>query len=86
MALTLDLSRLLAQLKALGAIGADSAGRGRTRIALTDEEKAGRDQLVAWMRELDLSVEVDRLGNIFGSLPRPRRRGIGSHSHDRLPH
>ena len=85
MALTLDLSRLLAQLKALGAIGADSAGRGRTRIALTDEEKAGREQLVAWMRELDLSVEVDRLGNIFGSLPAATEQGdreplmIGSH-------
>ena len=59
-------------------------GRGRTRIALTEAEKAGRDQLVVWMRELDLIVEVDQLGNIFGSLPAAtgRRSGapqIGSH-------
>ena len=50
MAVTLELSLLLAQLEALSAIGAAGPGRGRTRIALTEAEKAGRDQLVAWMR------------------------------------
>ena len=85
MALTLELSLLLAQLETLGAIGAEGPGRGRTRIALTDAEKAGRDQLMAWMRELDLIVDVDQLGNIFGSLPAATEEGdreplmMGSH-------
>lgn len=66
--LTLDAERLLEQLRELGTIGQDSAQGGRTRIALTDEEKAGRDLLVTWMRELDLEVRVDQVGNIFGVL------------------
>ncbi|MDH4608450.1 Zn-dependent hydrolase [Pseudomonas sp. BN102] len=59
---------LLQQIRTLGEIGADPVNGGRTRIALTDAEKAGRDQLVAWMKELDLDVQVDRIGNIFGTL------------------
>ena len=46
----LDTAKLLEQLRELGAIGHDAAQGGRTRIALTDEEKAGRDLLVRWMR------------------------------------
>jgi len=59
---------LLAQLQQLGNIGCDTDSGGRTRIALTDNEKAGRDQLVAWMRELDLNIGIDQIGNIFGTL------------------
>ena len=65
----LDAQVLLQQIHALGAIGHDTAHGGRTRIALTDAEKAGRDQLVRWMGELGLEVCVDRIGNIFGVLP-----------------
>lgn len=64
----LDTAKLLEQLRELGAIGHDAAQGGRTRIALTDEEKTGRDLLVRWMRELDLEVRVDQIGNIFGVL------------------
>ena len=66
--LTLDAERLLEQLRELGTIGQDPAQGGRTRIALTDEEKAGRDLLMTWMLELDLEVRVDQVGNIFGVL------------------
>lgn len=66
--LSLDAPLLLAQIQALGAIGHDPDQGGRTRLALTDAEKAGRDQLVQWMRELDMDVRVDRLGNILGIL------------------
>ena len=52
----LDTAKLLEQLRELGAIGHDAAQGGRTRIALSDEERAGRDLLVRWMRELDLEV------------------------------
>lgn len=64
----LDTAKLLEQLRELGAIGHDAALGGRTRIALTDEEKAGRDLLVRWMRELEMDVRVDQIGNIFGVL------------------
>ncbi|HEX7638626.1 MAG TPA: Zn-dependent hydrolase, partial [Burkholderiaceae bacterium] len=82
---TLDAGLLLAQIRALGSIGADEAAGGRTRIALTDADKAGRDQLVRWMRELDLGVRIDRVGNVFGILPAATPAGdaaplmIGSH-------
>ena len=81
----LDTAKLLEQLRELGAIGHDAAQGGRTRIALTDEEKAGRDLLVRWMRELDLEVRVDQIGNIFGVLHAEHPEGtaqplmMGSH-------
>lgn len=82
---TLDAGRLLEQIRLLGAIGAEAEQGGRTRIALTDDEKAGRDLLVQWMRELELDVRVDRIGNIFGILHAATDAGdkqplmIGSH-------
>src|SRR5207344_1635697 len=60
-----SLGRLMARLQAHAAIGAIDGG-GVCRIALTDADQAGRDQLVAWMRELGLEIRVDRIGNIFG--------------------
>jgi len=56
---------LMARIEAHAAIGAIEGG-GVCRIALTDADRQGRDQLVRWMRELGLEVRVDRLGNIFG--------------------
>ena len=57
--------RLLARLNELAAIGATADG-SCCRLALTDEDKAGRDLVVRWMRELGLEVQVDPIGNIFG--------------------
>lgn len=62
---------LLEQLRDMGDIGLTMPGdrtSGRTRMALTDGDKAGRDRLTAWMRELDMAVAVDAVGNIFGVL------------------
>lgn len=76
---------LLQQIHVLGGIGVDPVNGGRTRIALTDAEKAGREQLVAWMRELELEIRFDRIGNIFGTLRSAGDKGdqaplmIGSH-------
>ncbi|WP_419736508.1 Zn-dependent hydrolase [Pseudomonas sp. COR18] len=83
--LQLDGRRLLRQIRELGQVGVDAEQGGRTRIALTDAEKAGRDLLVGWMRELDLEVQVDRIGNIFGTLRSAQDSGdqrplmMGSH-------
>ena len=56
------LQRRLAQFNAIGAL----PGGGTCRLALSDEDRQGRDLLVQWMRELGLSVTIDAIGNIFG--------------------
>jgi beta-ureidopropionase / N-carbamoyl-L-amino-acid hydrolase len=58
--------RLLARVEELGAIGATPEG-GVRRLALSDEDRAGRERLVEWMRGAGLDVRVDRIGNIFGT-------------------
>src|SRR5919109_3408875 len=63
--MTIDRARLEASIHELGAIGATPRG-GLTRVALTDEDKRGRDWLVARMRDAGLRVTVDQMGNIFG--------------------
>src|SRR2546429_5680696 len=40
-----------------------------TRLALTDDDRRGRDWIVARMREAGLRVAVDQMGNIFGERP-----------------
>ncbi len=67
--LAVDPDRLMARIRTLGEIGALPGG-GVCRLALTEEDRAGRDLLVGWMRELGLEVRIDAIGNIFG-----RRRG-----------
>ncbi len=41
-------------------------GGGNCRLALTDEDKDGRDLLVAWMKDCNLDVSIDAVGNIIG--------------------
>jgi beta-ureidopropionase / N-carbamoyl-L-amino-acid hydrolase len=57
--------RLLGRLDTFNRIGALPGG-GNCRLALTDEDRAGRDLLVQWMRELGLKVTIDAIGNIVG--------------------
>ena len=59
--------RLLARLVALARIG-DTGDGGARRLALSDEDKRGRDQLVAWLHEVGLDVHIDKIGNIVGVL------------------
>lgn len=64
---SVDEGKLLAQLREMGAVGSVPEG-GRTRHAASDADGEARDLLVRWMREIDLDVRVDRIGNIFGIL------------------
>lgn len=66
--LSINLDRLLSRLQALGQIGALEGG-GVCRLALSDEDKQGRDLVIRWMRELGLSVTIDRIGNVVGVRP-----------------
>jgi N-carbamoyl-L-amino-acid hydrolase len=64
----IDRRRLEQSIEELGRIGETPRG-GLTRLALSDEDKRGRDWMVARMREAGLRVTVDRMGNIFGERP-----------------
>ncbi len=66
--LRVDIDRLMRRIRALGEIGALEGG-GVCRLALTDQDKAGRDLVVGWMRELGLEVTIDRIGNVVGLRP-----------------
>ncbi len=61
--LRIDGPRLHHRLASLAAIGGLEGG-GVSRLALTDADRAGRDQVVRWMKELDLEVSCDRIGNV----------------------
>jgi len=58
-------ARLSSRLEQLAQIGA-IAGGGVCRLALTDEDRDGRDLVVRWMRELGLAVTIDAIGNVVG--------------------
>ena len=64
--LRIDLDRLVERLAALARIGAIEGTEGCARLALTDEDRAGRDLVVSWMRDLDLAITVDGIGNVVG--------------------
>ena len=63
--MTIDRARLERAMNDMGRIGETARG-GLTRLALTDEDKRGRDQMVAWLREAGCRVTIDQMGNIFG--------------------
>jgi N-carbamoyl-L-amino-acid hydrolase len=60
-----NIARLSRRLEELGRVGALPGG-GVCRLALSEEDAAGRDLVVGWMKALGLAVSVDRLGNVWG--------------------
>jgi N-carbamoyl-L-amino-acid hydrolase len=81
--LSINGERLLRRIKELGQIGRDSKGK-LTRLAASDNDKAGRDVAAAWMEEAGLKIAVDRIGNIFGIWSGPDNESqapvmVGSH-------
>jgi N-carbamoyl-L-amino-acid hydrolase len=71
-ALRVDTARLLARLDELGEIGridGPNGEWGNARLALTDADRAGRDLVVAWMRDLGLDVAIDVIGNVVATRP-----------------
>jgi N-carbamoyl-L-amino-acid hydrolase len=79
-------ARLAESMDALGKIGGTARG-GLHRVALTDDDRRGRDLLVRWMKEAGLTVTVDQMGNLFGIRPGTEARPpvfMGSHA-DSVP-
>ncbi|MGB1653120.1 MAG: Zn-dependent hydrolase [Acidimicrobiales bacterium] len=64
--LHIDIDRLIERLAALAEIGAIAGTEGCARLALTDEDRAGRDLVVSWMHDLELNVTIDGIGNVVG--------------------
>ena len=72
----------------MGKIGGLPNG-GCCRLALTDEDKAGRDLFVTWCRESGCEVDIDQVGNIFARRPgtSPELPAVATGSHlDTQPH
>lgn len=78
----IDRQRLLGRLDELAQIGAIGGTAGAARLALTDDDRQGRDLVVTWMRDLGLDISIDAIGNIVAVMPRPNGLApvmIGSH-------
>lgn len=67
--LSIDRTRLVSRIEALGEIGAIPGTTGCARLALTDEDKGGRDLVVTWMRDLGLHITIDGIGNVIATMP-----------------
>lgn len=78
----IDATRLWQSLMDLAQIGATPKG-GVRRLALTDEDRQGRDLVARWCREAGLEVRIDEVGNMFarraGRDPQARAVATGSH-------
>jgi N-carbamoyl-L-amino-acid hydrolase len=86
--LRIDGTRLWQSLMQMAAVGATQRG-GCCRLALSDEDKAGRDLFVEWCRGAGCHISVDRMGNIFARRPGtdPNLPPIATGSHlDTQPH
>lgn len=71
--LSIDSARLFVKIEQLAKIGATPEG-GCRRLALTQEDKAGRDLVVSWMRDAGLKIHIDQVGNIHGLSQGPEGR------------
>ena len=67
--------RLLGRMRDMARIGATDKG-GVCRVAMSDEDKAGRELFIEWCRAAGLKITIDQIGNIFA-----RRQG----QNDTLP-
>ena len=66
--------RLWATLMAMAKIGATSKG-GVRRLALTEEDRRGRELFATWCREAGMTVRTDEVGNLFA-----RREGSNANA------
>ncbi|EPC02020.1 allantoate amidohydrolase [Litchfieldella anticariensis FP35 = DSM 16096] len=64
MTVSIDSQRLWDSLMAMAEIGPTENG-GSCRLALTEEDAAGRRLLIEWCEAIGCSVKVDRVGNLF---------------------
>ncbi|MFV0489682.1 MAG: M20/M25/M40 family metallo-hydrolase, partial [Vibrio fluvialis] len=61
--------RLIGRLDELASIGAIAGTPGCSRLALSNEDRDGRDLVSTWMHDLGLSVRIDGIGNVIATMP-----------------
>ena len=66
--LKIDKKRLWKSLMEMAKIGATKKG-GNCRLALSKEDKLGRDLFVEWCEEAGCKITIDTVGNIFAKRP-----------------
>ncbi|MDE0237311.1 MAG: Zn-dependent hydrolase, partial [bacterium] len=62
--ISVDGQGLSDRLAALASIGEIEGTDGACRLALTDDDRDGRDLVVTWMRDLGLEISIDGIGNV----------------------
>ncbi len=70
--LRVDVSRLIERINALGEVGRVDGVHGEwgnARLALSDEDRDGRNLVATWMRDLGMEIGVDRVGNVVATWP-----------------
>ncbi len=60
--------RLMQRIEDLATIGPHE-DTGSCRLALTDEDRDGRDLVVTWMKDLGLEITIDGIGNVIATRP-----------------
>lgn len=65
--LRVDRERLMDSIDQLARIGAYDAGgvMGVRRLALSDEDAAGRRLVISWFEQAGLNVSIDQIGNVY---------------------
>lgn len=61
-------ARLRKSLERMAEIGGTPGG-GVHRLALSDEDREARDLFLRWLKDIELDVTIDEMGNIFGRRP-----------------
>jgi beta-ureidopropionase / N-carbamoyl-L-amino-acid hydrolase len=61
----INLNRLQGYFNEMSKVGATKNG-GVSRLALSSTDKEARDLLIKWLKEADLEVRIDDVGNIYG--------------------
>jgi len=66
--IAINVDRLIARIDSLAEMERMHDG-SCSRLALTDADRRGRDQVTQWMHEAGLTVRIDQIGNITGLRP-----------------
>lgn len=67
--LRINRERLKRSILEMGGRASGDDEQGRTRLALTEEDRKGRVLFQKWLKEAGLDVKVDAIGNIWGIRP-----------------
>ena len=80
--LRIDGNRLWTSIMEMARIAATEKG-GNCRLALSDDDREGRDLFVSWCEAAGMTCTVDRMGNIFARRPGrdPEARPVSTGSH-----